>query len=86
MSNATEQLHEMIILTPGNPRRVSWNGVVEEQDQVRARFNELMRTNQYLAYKTTDVDKPTQRSEMIRDFDATAERITLTPRIVGGRG
>jgi hypothetical protein len=74
----------MLVATPGNPTRITWNGVVEEQELVRARFNELMSTNSYMAYQTTDVGKPSQRHERISVFEPQAERITLTPRIVGG--
>lgn len=86
MSTATEKLHEMITATPGNSTRVTWNGVVEEQEQVRARFDEAVGSGLYMAYQTTDVGKPSERHERVDEFDPEAERITLTPRIVGGRG
>lgn len=51
-----------------------------EIDSARATYD-AMKKKGYSAYKTK---ADGTMGEMIRDFDPTAERITMTPRVVGG--
>ena len=84
MTAASTEVHEMIVVNPGSPTRYSWNGVPADKVKMKAKFDELMATGLYLAYQTVDVGKPTEKNVQIPNFVEEAERIVLTPRLVGG--
>lgn len=80
------QLHEMVVANPAGSETHTWNGAVEDREAAEAVFDARMATGSYLAYKTVTPAGPESkpRNEQIREFDPEADRIMLTPRLVGG--
>lgn len=61
--------------------RIEWNpSSSDEVAMARKAFDEAKR-KRYLTYK---VGADGTRGELLREFDATAERIICTPQTVGG--
>lgn len=84
MATATEkkQLSEMVICEPGNTRTITYNGVPEERAEVKALFESLVGSGAFFAY-SVDKKDPT-KAEVVKDFPEEAERIVISPRLVGG--
>lgn len=72
--------HELCILDTTGDTRVGWSPVMDaEVSEARATFDR-MRAKGYLAFRPDETGNGT----MLAEFDATAERIIMTPPAVGG--
>ena len=61
--------------------KIEWNPRVQaEVDVAKSTFDSL-KAKGYLAYK---LDRNGERGEVIRSFDAQAERIVMNPQMQGG--
>jgi hypothetical protein len=73
--------HELMILDSSGDTRLQWReGSADEVAAARKRFDELKRKG-YAAFK---VNRSGGQGEQIDGFDVTAERVILTPPLVGG--
>jgi hypothetical protein len=69
------------ILDKDGDTRIQWDrSNPAEVGEAEARFNEL-KARRYLAYK---VNRRGDRGEVLHAFDASAERIIMSPPMVGG--
>lgn len=76
-----EENSELYILDPTGDTRLQWSkNNPDEVAYARERFNEL-KAKRYLAYR---VDRKGKQGEVIHEFDPAAERIVLSPPLVGG--
>lgn len=72
---------ELCILDETGDTKIIWDAKnVDEVAAAKVQFDTLRRKG-FLAYK---VNKKGEAGEMITEFDATAERIILSPPLVGG--
>lgn len=72
---------QLITLDHTGDTKIIWDASKpDEVTAVREQFDAL-RKKGYLAYK---VDKKGEKGEVIRNFDAEAEKIILAPQTVGG--
>ena len=73
---------ELAIMDRTGDTKILWDRTKpEEVENARASFDRLRRSG-YLAYTVTGKDG--SRGEMITEFDPNAERIILSPPMVGG--
>lgn len=85
MSEATVVLN---IDAPGREETLSCNGIPEEREVLKSRFEEIMRTRQYFAYVETSPGK----AEQVRDFKEVEKfekklgkaTVTVQPSMQGG--
>ena len=72
---------ELIILDHSGDTKVMWNrGEPTEIAAARAMFSSLKAAG-YMAYKT---DRKGDKGDVVREFDADAERLIMSKPIVGG--
>jgi tRNA U38,U39,U40 pseudouridine synthase TruA len=74
--------NEMAILDRTGDTKLMWDP--ENKDEVEAArktFDELVGTKKMMAFK---VKKSGKQGEQIKEFDPTAERMIITPALVGG--
>lgn len=73
---------EMAVMTPADgDLKVIWDSdKLAEVEHARKTFNEF-RGKGYLAYQ---VNKAGDKGEVIKEFDSSAEKIILAPRMMGG--
>jgi len=73
---------EMAVMTPADgDLKVIWDSdKPEEVSHARKTFTEF-KSKGYLAYK---VSKGGDKGEVMKDFDAEAEKVILAPRMMGG--
>lgn len=73
---------EMAVMTPAaGDLRIIWDSEKPvEVEHARKSFDEF-KSKGYLAYR---VSKGGERGEVMKSFEADAERIILAPRMVGG--
>jgi hypothetical protein len=83
----TAEVHKMTVFHPVDGKReFQWNGIPNDPARAEALafFKESMSTGMFLAYAVVGTDPATRKATHIREFDETAEQITLTPRLAGG--
>lgn len=72
---------ELISMDHTGDTKVIWDHKnADEVEAARATFNSLKKKN-YIAYT---VKKDGDKGEIIREFDPTAEKIIMSPQMVGG--
>lgn len=72
--------HQLCILDTTGDTRVGWSPVIDaEVSEARSTFDR-MRAKGYFAFRPDEAGKGT----LLAEFDATAERIIMTPPAVGG--
>lgn len=73
--------NKLEILDHTGDTKMEWNPAVQaEVDAAQATFDSL-KAKGYLAYK---LDRDGSRGEVLRSFDAQAERIVMNPQMQGG--
>lgn len=75
--------HQMQVLDHTGHTTVTWSDaeVDEKFAEITALFDQRTKHDGYMAYKT---DANGENAEQIKAFDKTAEKIVLTPPLVGG--
>ena len=74
--------HELAIMDHTGDTKLLWDSAnKDEVDNARETFNRLTKKG-YLAYAVKG--KNGDRGEQVKSFDPEAERIILTPPLVGG--
>lgn len=77
------KVHYICVLDHTGDTRQQWDpNKPDEVEAARATFDK-MRKKGYAAYKV-DKDKPTEKGEVIRDFDPQAGMMILAPPMAGG--
>jgi hypothetical protein len=72
---------ELVILDASGDTRIIWDpDKPAEVEHAKKTFAEF-KAKGYLAYK---VDRKGDKGEVLRDFDAEAEKMILAPRTIGG--
>ena len=72
----------MSILSHEGDTKIIWDpDNADEVASARRTFNELVGDKKFAAYR---VDDTGDRSEVIREFDETAEKMILRPPMAGG--
>lgn len=72
---------EMCVLDETGDTKLIWNpGNEDEVDAAKTMFSKLTKKG-YIAYKVT---RGGDKGEVIKEFDATAEKIILAPPVIGG--
>ena len=75
------EVSEMVVLDNGGDTKIVWDRASSDEiETARAAFNSL-RGKGYLAYT---VRLGGDRGQVIREFDAQAEKIILAPPMAGG--
>jgi hypothetical protein len=81
-ATAAARRGEMAVLDHTGDTKITWDAdSKDEVDAARATFDKLKKKG-YLAYRVVGRDET--KGEVIREFDPDAERIILSPPMVGG--
>lgn len=81
MTTMIEEKNTLHVLDHTGDTKVMWSADnPDEVDAAKATFDRLKKKG-FLAYS---VKKDGSKGEVIREFDKTAERIIMSPQLVGG--
>jgi len=73
---------EMAVLDQKGDLKVIWDAErPDEVEAARKQFDEFTKKKRYLAFS---VKKDGSKSEIIKEFDPDAEKLILSPMVVGG--
>lgn len=78
---AATPAHELVILDSTGDTKIIWDSENDDEIEVAKDTFKKLTKKGYLAFK---VKKGGEKGEVVKEFDADAERLILTPPIAGG--
>jgi hypothetical protein len=71
----------LTILDDTGDTRIEWNSNNREEVELARKAFDAAKEKRYLAYRTR---ADGSKGEVLREFDSAAERIVMSPQLVGG--